>query len=101
MVGWKSNPQPNPNPNPSPSHNPSPNPSPSPNPNPTQVAESSAITYRLDKTLIDFGLQQYDRFEDTEMHVFNTGKVPVTFSVLLASLSRSNVLEVLPTRRAL
>ena len=60
------------------------------------VAESSAIVYRLDKTLIDFGLQQYDRFEDTEMYVFNTGKVPVTFSVLLASLSRSNVLEVLP-----
>jgi hydrocephalus-inducing protein len=65
------------------------------------VAESSAIVHRLDKTLIDFGLLQYDRVEDAEMYVFNTGKVPVTFSVLLASLSRSNVLEVLPTRRAL
>ena len=54
------------------------------------------MVYKLDKTSIDFGLQQYDRIEDKEMFIFNTGKVPVTFSVLMASLSRSNVLEVLP-----
>ena len=60
------------------------------------VAESSAVVYKLDKTAVDFGLQQYDRIEDKEIFVFNTGKVPVTFAVLMASLSRSNVLEVLP-----
>ena len=98
MVAESSNPNPNPNPNPTPTATPtaSPTPTPTPTPTPNQVAESSAVVYKLDKTSIDFGLQQYDRIEDKEMFIFNTGKVPVTFSVLMASLSRSNVLEVLP-----
>ena len=60
------------------------------------IAESASISYKLDKTSIDFGLQLYDRIEERELFLSNTGRVVLSFAVLKASLSRINVLEILP-----
>ena len=58
------------------------------------LAESSAIAYKLDKTLLDFGLQNYDHIEEKEVFIFNTGRVELDFEVVLSELSRTNVIEV-------
>lgn len=60
------------------------------------LAESSAVAYRLDKARVDFGLLQYDRVEERELNLHNTGRVPLSFQVVKSLLSRPNVVEVVP-----
>lgn len=62
------------------------------------TAESSAVAYRIDRTLLDFGLQLYDRVEEKEVVLTNVGRVALSFSVHKTMLSRPNVIEVLPPR---
>ncbi|KAL1499824.1 hypothetical protein AB1Y20_012509 [Prymnesium parvum] len=61
------------------------------------VAESATVSYRLDKNSLDFGLVQYDRVEEKEMYLQNTGRVPLAFQMINTMLSRSNVVEVVPS----
>ena len=72
------------------------------------AAESSDINYKLtcpigtststtrDNCRVDFGLQNYDRVEEKEIYLQNTGKVLLQYSVDKSCLSRTNVVEVLP-----
>ncbi|KAL0967855.1 hypothetical protein UPYG_G00258380 [Umbra pygmaea] len=45
--------------------------------------ESSVVTYSLDRTRIDFGLQLFDVVAEAELTLRNTGKVGFEFSALL------------------
>ena len=60
------------------------------------TAESSAVSWKLDRNRLDFGLQNYDRVEDKELLLTNTGRVGFTFSADKSHLSRKNVVEILP-----
>jgi P pilus assembly chaperone PapD len=60
------------------------------------LAEASAISYKLDRTMLDFGLQSYDAVEEKEVIISNTGRVDLNYQVRLTELSRLNVVEVVP-----
>ena len=61
------------------------------------TAESSAVSWKLDRNRLDFGLQNYDRVEEKEVLLSNTGRVALTFSADKSLLSRKNVIEILPS----
>ncbi|KAG7468631.1 hypothetical protein MATL_G00145140 [Megalops atlanticus] len=52
--------------------------------------EASLLTYTLDRTEIDLGLQLFDRVAEEEVTLRNTGKVGFEFAVLLGSQDASS-----------
>ena len=60
------------------------------------LAESSEVQYKLDRTRLDFGLLNYDKVEEKEIYLANTGRVAFSYTVNKTQLSRKNVVELLP-----
>ena len=60
------------------------------------TAESSAVSWKLDRNRLDFGPQNYDRVEERDLLLSNTGRVAFTYSADKSKLSRKNVVEILP-----
>ena len=58
--------------------------------------EANSIHYRFDRVALDFGTQEYDKWEEKEIILTNLGKVPFPFQVDLSFLSRPGMVEVVP-----
>ena len=61
-------------------------------------ADTSEVQYKLTADRLDFGLQAYDRVEEKELFLHNTGRVLFSYHCDKTMLSRSNVVEVLPEK---
>ncbi|XP_028813720.1 hydrocephalus-inducing protein homolog [Denticeps clupeoides] len=55
----------------------------------TLKGEASLVTYALDRTDIDLGLQLFDRVAEAELAVMNTGRLGFNFSILLGEQDES------------
>ena len=62
----------------------------------TLVGEASTLGYRLDRQFIDFGKLVFDKTEESEFLLYNTGKVAFNFSVRTDLVSRPGVVSVSP-----
>jgi len=60
------------------------------------LGEASNIGYRLDRHHLDFGQLLYDKAEEKEFSIVNTGKVSFNFQVNLDLISRKGVVEISP-----
>eukprot|EP00760_Papus_ankaliazontas_P031923 PhM_4_TR5537/c0_g1_i1/m.106423/K17570/HYDIN; hydrocephalus-inducing protein len=59
------------------------------------AGEASTIQFKFDRNLLDFGAQQYDKWEEKEIFLSNTGKVGFPFTVDLSNVKGGTV-EVSP-----
>ncbi|DAZ93738.1 TPA: hypothetical protein N0F65_007364 [Lagenidium giganteum] len=62
----------------------------------TLLGEASSLVYKLDKQCIDFGQVLYNKTEDREFAIINTGKVPFPFSIYTDKVSRGRSIEIVP-----
>ena len=58
--------------------------------------EASSVSYRLDKQHLDFGPILYNKCEERDLTIFNTGKVNFSYRVRLHKLSREGIVSVSP-----
>lgn len=62
----------------------------------TLHGEASGVAYKIDRNYIDFGSVLFDKYEDREFVILNTGKVPVSFKINTRKVKRLNTLAVSP-----
>lgn len=63
----------------------------------TLVGEASTLGYRLDRQFLDFGKIIYDKSEEREFFLHNTGKVAFNYSIRTDLVTREGVVSVSPT----
>ena len=60
------------------------------------IGEASSIQYKFDRVVLDFGSQEHDDWQEKDLTITNTGRVPFLFQVDLSIVSRPGMLEVSP-----
>mmetsp|Transcript_118563 Transcript_118563/g.206475 ORF Transcript_118563/g.206475 Transcript_118563/m.206475 type:complete len:3749 (+) Transcript_118563:362-11608(+) len=60
------------------------------------VGEAASIQFKFDKSLLEFGCQGYDRWEEKEIFLINAARVSFPFSVDFGACSPMNRVEVSP-----
>lgn len=61
------------------------------------VGEASIVAYRIDRSLLDYGRLMWDKAEELDLHIHNSGKVDYAFSVATDTVSRAGVVAVNPS----
>ena len=56
--------------------------------------EASALNYKVDKDVLDFGRMLFNVPEERDFIIQNNGKVPVTYAIDLSKISRPGILEI-------
>jgi hypothetical protein len=60
------------------------------------VGEASVVSYRVDRTLIEMGRMMWDKTDESDFIITNTGRVDYAFSIATDAASRPGVVSVLP-----
>eukprot|EP00759_Apiculatamorpha_spiralis_P009318 PhF_6_TR15973/c0_g1_i1/m.24996/K17570/HYDIN; hydrocephalus-inducing protein len=60
------------------------------------TGEASTVQYKVDKSLLDYGAQQYDKWDEKDIWITNSGKVGFPFTVDLSMVQRAGTIEVTP-----